>query len=195
MGKFIVISFLLLGWAFYEASGGAEFAPELRADTTSPEDVVTPDDTPDAGRDVAVTRAASTEMTNIVRPVAASAPPPTPTPVIAPEPAPVESAESAPQATAPTAPRTAGTTTGVTTIAEPASFTSLSSPDTTRLREVAGARVNMRSGPSTDYDVLDTLAQGTQAELLDLDGNGWARVQIVTTGQIGWMAARLLTDG
>ena len=63
------------------------------------------------------------------------------------------------------------------------------------LREVTGKRVNMRAGPSTDYDVLDTLTFGTQAEVIEVTADGWARVRVIDTNQIGWMAERLLSDG
>jgi len=58
---------------------------------------------------------------------------------------------------------------------------------------VTGARVNVRSGPGTQYAVLSTLSRGDQAELLSQNGRGWARVRARDTGQVGWMAARFLT--
>jgi uncharacterized protein YgiM (DUF1202 family) len=63
------------------------------------------------------------------------------------------------------------------------------------IRVVSGTRVNMRQGPGTGFGVIDTLDGGTQAEVLEVNDNGWARVEVLNTGQIGWMAARLLTDG
>jgi len=63
------------------------------------------------------------------------------------------------------------------------------------IRAVAGSRVNMRQGPGTNFSVLDTLDGGTEAEVLEVNANGWARIQVLTTGQTGWMAERLLTDG
>lgn len=62
------------------------------------------------------------------------------------------------------------------------------------LRIVAGNRVNMRVGPSTDHTVLRTLARGTEAEVIEIDSEGWARITLVETGQVGWIAGRLLTD-
>lgn len=63
------------------------------------------------------------------------------------------------------------------------------------IRTVAGKRVNMRTGPSTNYVVLDTLTRGTQAEVIEVTEGGWARVRVTDTNQIGWMATRLLSDG
>jgi len=67
-------------------------------------------------------------------------------------------------------------------------------PETIDLREVAGKRVNMRSGPGTNFDVLDTLNRGTQAEVIEVNADGWARIRITDSDQIGWMAERLLTN-
>jgi len=63
------------------------------------------------------------------------------------------------------------------------------------IRQVAGTRVNMRQGPGTNFAVMDTLDGGTEVEVLEVSDNGWARLRIAETGEIGWMAERLLTDG
>lgn len=60
------------------------------------------------------------------------------------------------------------------------------------LRAVSGSRVNMRTGPGTNYGVLDKLVRGTQAEVIEITGDGWARIRVVETGQVGWLAAKLL---
>ena len=62
------------------------------------------------------------------------------------------------------------------------------------LRAVAGSRVNMRSGPGTSFDVLDTLPQGTEAEVIEVNADGWARIRVLESGAEGWMAERLLTE-
>ena len=60
------------------------------------------------------------------------------------------------------------------------------------LREVSGKRVDMRAGPSTNDAVLDKLVRGTQIEVLDVNADGWARLRVLDTDQIGWMAERFL---
>ena len=50
----------------------------------------------------------------------------------------------------------------------------------------------MRSGPGTNFDVLDTLPGGTEAEVMEVNASGWARIRILSTGEEGWMAERLL---
>lgn len=59
---------------------------------------------------------------------------------------------------------------------------------------VAGVRVNLRGGPGTNHPVLDTLPEGTMAELVATNDNGWAQIRLTDDGQVGWMAERLLSD-
>ena len=61
------------------------------------------------------------------------------------------------------------------------------------IRAVAGSRVNMRMGPSTDFEVITTLDGGTKLEVLSVDADGWANVS-TERGIEGWMAERLLTE-
>ncbi|MDX8350284.1 SH3 domain-containing protein [Cognatiyoonia sp. IB215446] len=79
--------------------------------------------------------------------------------------------------------------TALETVASPAFV----APEPVDIRLVSGEWVNMRDGPSTDYRVLDTLPRGTEAEVLDVNGAGWAQIRLVDTGQMGWMAERLLS--
>lgn len=206
MGKFIIGTFAILAWTFYVLSGGADFVPETRVakadpfkatpDRTPPADVVAliapvPQDRPAAE---AVPVGAAAAATAPVDPVSMTPPPA------------IESAQDAtPIAVSATAtPAFAGSEANVIGI-EP-TFTSLSAPapaspaapagaDVATLREVAARAVNMRAGPDTSYSVLDTLPQGTQTEVVESDGAGWVRVRVVDTGQMGWMAERLLTRG
>ena len=144
MNKFIIGTFLILGFGFYELSGGAEFQPEQREITelaaVKDAPVVVPFNAPK------VSRAATIEI-----PVAeaviveASLEEPAEAPVIAETPL--------------------------------------------DLRVVSGNRVNMRMG----HGVLDKLTRGAQAEVLEVTGDGWSRIRVIETGQIGWMSSRLLS--
>lgn len=155
MSKFIIGTFLMLGFGFYQLSGGADFEPEVRALET------------------AVISTKSIEIVPFDEPVVSRAPvevaaaplAETETPVIEPE---------VVQASLEVAP----------TVAEVAVELDL--------REVSGKRVNMRAGPSTNDAVLDTLVRGTQIEVLDVNADGWARLRVLDTDQIGWMAERFL---
>ena len=174
MDKFIIVSFLALGVGFYELSGGADFVPEqpdvvAAADTTRETPIV-------ITSDVEVTRSNAASLIALnpeITPVSLET---TTAPTTDPEPVVVEVAAPAPAA-----------------IQEPQIDDVVAQP--LDLRSVAGTRVNMRQGPGTNFDVLDTLDGGTQTEVLEVNASGWARIQVVTTGQIGWMAERLLTDG
>ncbi len=66
----------------------------------------------------------------------------------------------------------------------------ISEPD---IRIVKGTLVNMRSGPGTDYDVVDQLEQATEVEVLTDAGNGWVELRPVGGGATGWIAEFLLT--
>ncbi|MEN9012841.1 MAG: SH3 domain-containing protein [Yoonia sp.] len=155
MSKFNVGTFLMLGFGFYQLSGGADFEPEVRALET------------------AVISTKSIEIVPFDEPVVSRAPvevaaaplAETETPVIEPE---------VVQASLEVAP----------TVAEVAVELDL--------REVSGKRVNMRAGPSTNDAVLDTLVRGTQIEVLDVNADGWARLRVLDTDQVGWMAERFL---
>ena len=60
------------------------------------------------------------------------------------------------------------------------------------IRRVKPARVNMRAGPGTDYDVLDKLTQGTEVAILFDNGDGWVELRVLDSGQQGWIADYLL---
>ena len=68
MGKFMVATFLVLGWAFWEMSGGADFVPEERIVAERPME--------DPSPAVEVTRAATQDLVPISMPVTQPAPPP-----------------------------------------------------------------------------------------------------------------------
>ncbi|MEP3298481.1 MAG: SH3 domain-containing protein [Pseudoruegeria sp.] len=56
---------------------------------------------------------------------------------------------------------------------------------------VSGNRVNMRSGPSTQNQVVAALARGTATELLGRTG-GWVHIRDLNSGNTGYMSANFL---
>ncbi len=56
---------------------------------------------------------------------------------------------------------------------------------------VANSDVNVRSGPGTDFAVLDTLSRGEAADTLECRSSGWCRVQFA--GPTGWVYSQYLT--
>ena len=211
MIKFMIVCFLILGWAFYEMSGGSEFEPERRADAqpTEAEPIVASEADPvevarTANEPALADPEASTENVEIALS----------------DPIVTESDGSIQQRLA-----TALVTSAVTEVVldsnlgasstegvlaavedvtnalpqnvvaiatETVVETIVSEPSPVDLRRVSGSRVNMRSGPSTDFTVLDTLDGGTATEVIERDTNGWVLVRVQNTGQEGWMAERLL---
>jgi len=73
----------------------------------------------------------------------------------------------------------------------PAATPAAAQADDVDLRQITGDWVNMRQGPGTGHAVLDTLPRGTEAKLIESAG-GWARIEITSTGETGWMSERLL---
>lgn len=68
--------------------------------------------------------------------------------------------------------------------------------DVTVTREIWRVRVRtrlrLRSGPGTNYAILDAYRNGTQVVRLETSGN-WMRVTVVNGGRTGWMSMTYLT--
>lgn len=188
MGKLMITTFLGLGLVFYEMSGGADFEPQ------SWDDVVAADATADSAPTAQpqVTRGQTASLIAVSAPAIEET---TLEPTLAVATAPAE-VIIAPEVVAPAAEPTVEVAVAEETIETQIVEEVLTAVEVpvTDLRYVAGNRVNMRTGPSTNYGVLDTLTRGTEAEVIEVDDFGWARVRITETGQIGWMAERLLSD-
>lgn len=172
MTRFVFLSFAFIGWAFYEVSGGQDFAPappeRLAAlERADAQPATAQQEGPRDETEVDISAALAAE----------SAPLPKPIPV---------SIVSAPVAT-PDQER-------VALIPSPEELASVVVVEETPadIREVRGSRVNMRSGPGTQFSVLGTLRRGERVEVLREPGNGWAKLKVEDTGRIGWMASRLL---
>ncbi len=173
MIRFILVTFLFLGWAFFELSGGSAFVAEEQSIAAT--DSMT---TEVEGIEI-VTRGADPTLASLAVPQRLTQP--LIEPAVAPA-APVAddlaadvAAVLAEVAAEPTAPDTVPAESGATD-----------------LREVAGTRVNMRTGPGTGYGVVTTLDGGTRAQVIDSDPSGWVKLRVDGTGLEGWMAARLL---
>lgn len=169
--KFILFSSLLLFWAFYEMSGGADFeAPKREAVA----EVVTP----------APVEPVEVPKASVV------------VDVVAPQPAPA--AEKIAQVTQIAFVSTPEVMIIEAPAAEEASVATEYPVDDAvlkDLRRVAGDWVNMRDGPSTSFGILSTLPRGTEAEVIDVDASGWAKIRLTENGQTGWMSEKLLSDG
>ncbi len=174
MKKFIGLSFIFLAWAFWELSGGSDFAP------------VAPDAVPDQPA-----------------PVAAAPAPAEPAPEPIADPAPTETTAPAPQAAPETMAQPAQvfddaasalTEVAPATLAPPAPAAQPAPPPepATNLRRVAASRANLRAGPGLGYNIVATLDRDAEVEVLEF-ASGWAHVIIVATGEDAWISERLIS--
>jgi uncharacterized protein YgiM (DUF1202 family) len=201
--KFILISFGFMGWAFYEMSGGQDFEPasvrlarmtpvtetELSAKTPEAETVVaaaepsTVDTDPPLDEDVTRVSLNLNDLTETlaeaIDEVAVDD-----TGVPRNVGTPTESAN-----TPAIIPSLIVPNTGITQVAVAAA------PLGGDIRTVSGNRVNVRGGPSTDFDVVNRLVRGNEVEILEDNGNGWVRMRPIDGSSEGWMADFLLNDG
>jgi hypothetical protein len=201
VNKFVFLSLALLGWIFWELSGGSDFEPKPRAQMTE-------DNKPQQFEDASVVARASLSVPIIkVRATPAVTQAST-------------TSEFLPSATAVAVggePQLgavpvviASLATGLDTFATPGApvliksvATDAAIEDSVALaletqqakdfRRVRGSRVNMRGGPGTSYSVLVVLARDSEVEVLRENGSGWVKLRDTDSGRIGWMAAKMLS--
>lgn len=183
MWKLIVVTFGFLGVVFYQLSGGAEFAPQTaeeeaiaarpvleepvaEVDAVAPEAVTRREDSVSLVGHTATPAGAVQDLLPVKRSGAryeASF-------SVLPTPDPAPSAEVAPATT------------------QDAEREELAQD----LREVTGSRVNLRGGPGTAYEVVGRLTRGDHVAVIEDDGFGWVQLEVLDTGETGWMADFLL---
>lgn len=174
MWRLIVVTFAFLAFALYELSGGSEFQPQVaktEVQPLSPLKIVPAEtlvpDLPEMGK----RKPEAKEQVDITL---ASMEVPADSPAMMRE-ITVVDATVMPAVAVETA------TTGA-------------SVSTLDIRKVTGRRVNMRQGPGTQYSVVSSLGAGDEVEVLQTPGNGWLKLQVVSTGRIGWMADWLVSE-
>ena len=194
MVKFIAIAFGFLGLAFYELSGGSDFDGEalrlsrVEVGTVKQGLPKIADAAKDIGSDDAefeVSRAAlnlvSEEKSKIIASVVTLAQP--------------EKIEATPASlVVDVVEEPLGELILPSLIVEPEAFEVITSTSIQDVRIVSGDRVNVRSGPSTDYEVVGRLTRGVEVEVLDDNGDGWIEMRSLDGVTFGWMAEFLLRD-
>jgi len=60
------------------------------------------------------------------------------------------------------------------------------------VRFVTADRMNFRSGPGTNFEIIGKVVNGDLTYVLESDGTGWVRVQL-EDGTVGWLAERFLS--
>ena len=185
MTRFILLTFGLLGWAFFEMSGGTDFEPKSVAVAEVQTEELQ-----------AVSRASSTlDLTSVavVERVAAPAPDKVAV-VVAPDPNPIA---GEPPVTTDPAPQTVLANTAPVVAPDPVAADAEPAPVAAPLyldfREITGNRVNVRNGPGTNYAVLARLNRGDEVVVLDDSGDGWLKLRLVGNNRVGWIADFLVT--
>ncbi|SHI56037.1 SH3 domain-containing protein [Wenxinia saemankumensis] len=186
MNRFIIASFLFMGVAYYEMSGGSDFIPETRSGdiAAAPQAQTAPvlpvreaSIVPVVSTSSSAT-AAGMDTAGEARIVPAS---------LGAAPAPAPAADRSPLS-----PEQMANITPV--------FTSLSeSPDGSasvpiedlNVARVDANRLNVRSGPSTGNGVVDQVSRGMEVAVVETV-DGWSLIRIEGDGVEGWVADRFL---
>ncbi len=192
MNRFIVLSFLVMGWGYYELSGGADFVPEQR-----PVVAQAPDPLPETASEPVVAAADTTEPADdALDSVTVVTRADTETLDALPE---AEDTAAAAEAIELQADSVADALSQaladpVVNTGEPEPLpeeqTASAPPTAADLREVTGDTVNLRDGPGTNFNVVDRLTRGTVIAVLDTGPDGWVYVEI--NGLTGWMSSDFL---
>ncbi|WP_168797880.1 SH3 domain-containing protein [Pacificoceanicola onchidii] len=201
MMRVFVITFGVLGWAWYELSGGSAFepgdnsvaflAPPVELETRQPERVaqVSTRSTPEITPQVTRTSGMGTGLASVAHLR-------TSTPVRldmgAEEVAVEDTDDNAVQLIVTALQQGADTVATIETAATgTGSINVVSSID---YRFVTGNVVNLRSGPGTNHGVVTRLFQGEEVEVLQDDGTGWIKLRAMAgNNEIGWMSGSFLT--
>lgn len=213
MWRFIILSFAFMGAAFYELSGGADYAPRpdslqaralldghrptARPGSTAPAAVNAAAGTASqdalaatervAAADVTAPAGTATDGAGVVLASAAGA-------VVSP---PMPAPDSAPRAdTLSDEARAAVARASLANLPSQRNARVLNAPSASGardIRRVMGNGVNMRGGPGTAFDPVARLARDTEVAVLQAPGHGWLKLEVVETGRVGWMAGWLVT--
>jgi hypothetical protein len=176
MIRIMGVTFAVLGWAWWELSGGAAFAPgdnglRVLASLDRVEQTAPPRDALHMARADTAALAPDTvasepaQARSIAVETGLSQTRQDPTPIA-----------DAAQAADPSAP----------VVIEAVSID---------YRFVTGGRVNLRSGPGTSFAVLSQLVRGDEVEVLSDPGAGWVKLRVLDGNGVGWMADAFLVAG
>lgn len=202
MWRFILLSFVFLGWSFYELSGGADYRPSANSIQAR---VLLDNQRPQArpmrvnvievaeaslGQTDAATEKAITSLQDLA--VRMDAPKVLVAAVAEETPAPVDVAV---EVNVPSVSVDFAAVAQTARLWDQSGFSE--APKTpsvavTDLRRVAGTSVNLRSGPGTQFGRLTSLSQGTEVIVLPDRVGGWVKVRLAESGDVGWMTDRLL---
>lgn len=209
LNRFIVISFLIMGFGYYELSGGAGFEPEVRPIATLDEATAQQDALPAAADPVPAQVVAVQPVPNDPVEVVADQAGVEPTDLAA---ATNEVGAELPVFRSLSEPAGAAVLTGIPARApsetpsetpsdptlvpvsttEPAELPELETDAGGDVRWVDASGLNVRSGPSTGSSVLTSLERSEFVLVIREQTDGWALVRVEGDGTEGWVASRFL---
>ena len=179
MWKYLFLCFVMLGWAFFELSGGQNIEPALAtsvSEVVAPSDDVDPIDRSFDREEVA--RAATDALRSIEFDDHAEAA------------APVNVVTDAALWKV-----SADTETSViieNIFEDVVPVVAAAVPSDENLYAVSVNRANMRNGPSTRNGVIAKLERGTAVQLLPSSSGSWVKLRVVETNRVGWIFKKLL---
>jgi len=214
MSRFVMVSFVFLGWTFYEMSGGSDFVapdrptpltvakshsfnePQVTAASLVPKPLIQP------GRQPVLQPRSSTASATL--PYRPDADPNLRSQValaqmtavgdgfkigldtlVTPPNTPSLQLASLNGGLAPLANRTVASADNIIRVER--------TETATDLRQVTASRVNMRNGPGTIHAVVAQLNRDATVEVLEDRSTGWLRLRVVEDDQTGWIAASLIS--
>jgi len=176
MRSFISLTFLVLGWSWYEMSGGAAFEPGQQGVTMLAKVETLPSQVPEVTRtSLDISSILTVEPTK----VAVQG-----TSVVG------QSRIDVPRDDLIMSPQPS-TETPAVTLAVAALTPAVVVPEI-EYRAVSGNRVNLRSGPGTSHAVVTQLVRGEEVEVLVDQSDGWVKLRALDGNDIGWMSGRFL---
>ncbi len=212
MNKFVFLSFIVMGWAFFELSGGKDFKPrvnpESKVTASTPLAIPEPDEPVEIETTALILPSSQTPVDSkvTVTDISSAPVPEDPKPVLQ---VPVDLTKKPPVTLVslekngnefggllaefdPNAIRLSTTVTNETTNPTP-EVTSEPELPPIDLRTISANHVNMRNGPGTTYDVVTRLKLGEEVEVLGDSGSGWLRLRLVSNRTVGWISASLVS--
>ena len=212
MNKFVFLSFIVMGWAFFELSGGKDFKPRVNPALTGTASTPMAIPEPDEPVEIVTTalilptspipaesKVAVTEISNAPAPDEPGSILPVPVDLTETPPVTLVSLEQNSEGFSgllagfdPNAIRLSTTVPPETTDPAP-EITAEPELPPADLREISANHVNMRNGPGTTYDVVTRLKLGDEVEILGDSGSGWLRLRLVSNRTVGWISASLVS--
>ena len=179
MWRYLLLCFVMLGWVFFELSGGQDCEPVLAtsvSEVAAPTEDVDPIDRSFDREEVA------SAATNALRSIEFD-----------------DQAETASRAYVATDTQLwkVSADTETSTIIENilddvVPVVAVNVPSDENLYTVSVNRANMRNGPSTRNGVVAKLERGTAVQLLLGQSGSWVKLRVVETNRVGWISKKLL---